>query len=95
MLDTGYNAAELCAKALLLLELDEIPSARGGVVGEFGRLYIKTEKFPKEIDRMLNKSLDLRNKARYVYNVEITNNDAREVILLTEKIIQIDAQKLE
>lgn len=94
-IDTGYNAAELCAKALLLLELDEIPSSHGGVVGEFSKFYIKTEKLPKEIGRGMNKALDLTNKARYVYNAEITHHDAQEVLLLAGRILEAGRDKLE
>ena len=94
-IDTGYNAAELTAKALLLLELDEIPSSHGGVVGEFGKLYIKTERIEREIGRRLNKALDLRNKARYVYNAEISALQAEEVIKLAEKMIQIAPDYME
>ena len=58
-------------------------------MGEFGKLYIKTEKIEREIGRRLNNALDLRNKARYVYNAEISALQAEEVIKLAEKMIQI------
>ncbi|MBU1599244.1 HEPN domain-containing protein, partial [bacterium] len=83
------------AKALLLLELDEIPSSHGGVVGEFGKLYIRTERIEREIGRRLNKALDLRNKARYVYNAEISALQAEEVLKLAEKMIQIAPDYME
>lgn len=94
-IDTGYNAAELAAKALLLLEVDEIPSSHGGVVGEFGKLYVKTGRIEREIGRGLNKALDLRNKARYVYNTEISTIEAEEIIKLSSKMIQIATDYLE
>jgi uncharacterized protein (UPF0332 family) len=60
--------------------MDEIPSTHGGVVTEFGKFYIKAEKVPREIGHNLNKALDMMNKARYVWNAEITEQEARDVI---------------
>ena len=93
--DTAYNACELCAKALLLLELDEIPFSHGGVVGEFSRLFVKTEQLPKEVGRSMHKALDLRNKARYVYNADISASDSQEVIELAGKLLALVSEKLE
>lgn len=88
-IDTGYNAAELAVKALLLLEMNDIPSSHGGVVGEFGRLYVKKEKVAREFGRGLNKALALRNKARYVYDVQLSVAEATEVIEVATKIIRL------
>jgi uncharacterized protein (UPF0332 family) len=94
-IDTGYNAAELVAKALLLLEIDMIPSTHGGIIGEFGKLYIKTEMIDRNIGRNLNKALDLRNKARYIYNAEISFAEAEEIIKLAEDMLNIADNILE
>ncbi|MCM8784612.1 MAG: HEPN domain-containing protein [Candidatus Omnitrophica bacterium] len=88
-IDAAYNAAELCAKAFLLQVLAETPSSHGGIIGEFSKFFVKTKKVPEEIGRNLNKSLDLRNKARYVYNAEITLNDAQKLIKLAEEMLKL------
>lgn len=40
-IDAAYNWVELCAKGLLLLKGSSIPRSHGGVVGEFGKEYIR------------------------------------------------------
>ena len=84
--DAAYNAAELCAKGLLLFELEELPSSHGGIVGEFGRLYVKRGKAPKALWRRLNRGLETRNKARYDFNAEINREKAKELIKLAEEM---------
>jgi uncharacterized protein (UPF0332 family) len=66
-----------------------------GTLGEFSRLYIKTERIGKEIGRRLNKALNLRNRARYVYNNELSLIEAEEVIKLGEEITQIASDYIE
>jgi len=38
--DVGYNAVELCIKALILLRAGEIPRTHGGIVKKFGEIYV-------------------------------------------------------
>lgn len=93
-IDTAYNAAELCAKGLLLFEIDELPTSHGGIIGEFGRLYVKPGKVPTQIGRQLNKGLEIRNKARYDLNADISKEKAEGLIELTKRIKALLAEKL-
>lgn len=92
--DAAYNAAELCAKGLLLFELEEVPGSHGGIIGEFGRLYVKRDKAPKELGRRLNRGLETRNKARYDFNAEINREKAKELIKLAEEMQALLGKKL-
>lgn len=94
-IDAAYNAAELCAKGLILLKSDELPGSHGGIVGEFGKLYVKTGKVSKEAGRRLNKSLEVRNKARYEFSADISEEKAQEIIKLAEEIKTLLADKVE
>ncbi|GFP22650.1 hypothetical protein HKBW3S44_00588 [Candidatus Hakubella thermalkaliphila] len=87
--DAAYNAAELCAKGLLLLKLSDIPTSHGGIIGMFGELFVKTEVVPNQIGRGLNRNLQLRNKARYDFHALITKEDAEKAIDLAKKLVAI------
>ena len=84
--DAAYNAAELCAKGLLLLKLDKLPSSHGGVVVKFSELFIKQGSVSRGLGRSLNKALALRNKSRYDRHARIGKEDAVEVQELAEKM---------
>ncbi len=94
-LDAAYNAAELCVKGLLLLEREELPTSHGGLVGEFGKLYVKPGKAPKTLGRRLNQSLELRNKARYELHADIDPAKTQSVLELAKEMVQLLANKLE
>lgn len=93
-IDAAYNVAELCAKGSLLFEMEELPSSHGGVIGEFGRLYVKTENVPKELGRRLNRGLEVRNKARYDFNADISKERAVELIELAKRMVSLLDGKL-
>lgn len=84
--DAAYNAAELCAKGLLLLKLDDLPSSHGGVVIKFSELFIKQGDVYRDIGRALNKTLALGNKSRYDRHARIGKEDAKEAQNLAEKM---------
>ena len=88
-LDAAYNAAELAAKALILLKQDDLPGSHGGIVSVFGQLYVKTNEVDKAIGRELNRSLKLRNMARYKPHALLTKEDAKNVLKLAEGLIRI------
>lgn len=88
IIDGSYNAAELCAKGLLILKGEDIPRRHGSIIQLFSRLYIKTEELPREIGRALNQGLRLRNRARYEYHAEITEKEATSALDLAEKLVQ-------
>lgn len=94
IIDGSYNAAELCAKGLLILKGEDIPKKHGSVVQVFSRLYIKSEELPREIGRALNQVLRLRNRARYEYHADITEREAKAALDLAEKMVKVLEDKL-
>jgi len=85
--DVGYNAVELCIKALILLRAGEIPRTHGGIVKKFGEIYMKSGEIPSEIGRKLHLSFENRNKARYDSHARITVEDADDVENLIKFLI--------
>lgn len=86
--DEAYNAAELVVKALMLLDGHEIPGSHGGIVGEFGRLYVLTGKVERRIGKLLSLSLEKRNRARYDARADIGEGDARMVMEVARELIE-------
>jgi uncharacterized protein (UPF0332 family)/predicted nucleotidyltransferase len=93
--DGAYNAAELCAKGLLILRMEDLPASHGGIVGKLGEPYVRTGILPKEIGRELNKGLWLRAQARYDYHARIGENEARAMLNLAAELIADLSKELE
>jgi len=87
-IDAGYNALELCVKALLLLKMDELPRSHGGVITKFGELYIKSKEIQRELGRRINQALILRGKARYDTLAVFTLEDGQFIIQTAESLLQ-------
>jgi len=92
--DLGYNAAELCMKALLLFELDDLPTSHGEIVNRFGELQVKTGAVGKEIAKAINAGLQKRNDARYKYGSEVLKEDADSIIKAAGKLQTILVSKI-
>lgn len=88
-IDAAYNAAELAAKALILMKQDDVPGSHGGIVSLFGALYVKTGEVDAELGRRLNRALQLRNEARYRPGARFTEEDAGEVIRLADAFLAL------
>ncbi|MGC9104387.1 MAG: HEPN domain-containing protein [Candidatus Methanodesulfokora sp.] len=86
--DEAYNAAELAVKALMLWDGHDIPGSHGGIVGEFGRLYVLTGRIENRLGRLLSLSLERRNRARYGARADIGEEDAKAVVELAEELIE-------
>lgn len=84
--DLAYNSLEAMIKALLLLEMDELPRTHSGVVDRFGEIYIKGEKSPREWGRELRRALELRNRARYDWVSLIPKEEAEKIINFTKEL---------
>lgn len=95
MIDLAYNSAELCAKAFILLEGQDIPKTHGGIINRFSELLVKTGKVDVDIGRLLNRALDKRNKAQYDSHAAIFDEDARAVVELSDRIIELLEGKVE
>ncbi|MGQ9648442.1 MAG: HEPN domain-containing protein [Thermodesulfobacteriota bacterium] len=93
-IDSGYNACELLVKALIISTKNSLASSHGGVVGQFGRLFVLTKKVPEHLGRDLNLGLDLRARARYKPGGELEQRDAEFVISLAREILGIAKKEL-
>jgi len=85
--DAAYNAAELCAKAMLLLKMDDIPGSHGGIERQFSELYIKNGPLPRELGRRIHAGLGIRSQARYDPSASVTADMARSVIALARDMM--------
>ncbi len=86
--DLAYNAAETAVKALLRLEMGDLPKTHGGIVNRFGDLYVRTGKLPRTLGRDLNLALEIRGRTRYEEERAITREDAKEVLALADQLLQ-------
>lgn len=86
-LDAGYNAAELCVKALLLIGGVPLPTTHGGLVSKFGEEYVQKGLAPREVGRLLHRALELRNRARYVAESSVTR--AETVLTLASRLTEL------
>lgn len=87
-IDTAYNAAESCARGLLLLKLPELPQSHKGLITKFSELYVKEGTLPKRLGRTLNVMLRLRGRARYDANALVGKNEAQDAIKLAEALMK-------
>ncbi|MEM2193522.1 MAG: HEPN domain-containing protein [Candidatus Methanomethylicia archaeon] len=88
VIDEAYNAAELAVKALMLWDGYDIPGSHGGIIGEFGRIYVLTGKIDRELGRLLSLSLEKRNKARYNARMEVSEEEAKTILEAAGKLIK-------
>jgi predicted nucleotidyltransferase len=86
-IDAGYNACELLFKALIISTKNPLSSSHGGIVGQFGKLFVLTRKVPEDLGRNLNLGLDLRAKARYKPRAQIEAIDAEFIIKLASELM--------
>jgi uncharacterized protein (UPF0332 family)/predicted nucleotidyltransferase len=86
--DLAYNAAESCARGLLLQKLPELPRSHGGLIAKFGELYMKDGPLPRRVGSDLNLMLELRSRARYDAHVLIDKRDAQDAIELAETLMR-------
>ena len=92
--DTGYNAAELCAKGLLVLKIDDLPNSHDRVVIKFGDTYIKEGPLPRRLGRDLNKCLAFKNKSRCDPHARIGRDEADEVLKLADTMVKVLHEEL-
>ena len=91
----AYSAAELAAKALLLLKPGvAMPYTHGGIVQIFSREYIKTGEVPSSWGRMLNEKLQIRSESLYDPESATTSEDAYYAIKFEGEILTFLETKL-
>jgi len=93
-IDSGYNACELLVKALIISTKNPLAFSHGGIVGQFGRLFVLTKKVPEHLGRNLNLALDLRAKARYKPRTQLQLKDAEFMVNLVEELLVIAKKEL-
>ena len=93
-IDTGYNAIELSVKALITSTKTKLASSHGGVVGQFGELFVKTGKVGRELGKGTHKALALRAQARYVPSARLSKADGEFVVSLAGEILEIAEREL-
>jgi len=93
-IDTGYNSCELLVKALIMSKGSSLSSSHGGIVTQFGKLFILTGELPEGLGRTLNLSLEFRAKARYKPRTDLSYRDAEVVVSLAEELLKIARDRL-
>jgi len=74
-----YYAMFYCAEAALLTKNLSFSSHKG-VISAFGEHFIKTNVFPKEMGRELNRAFEKRQIGDYEYTSLISNEEAEEIL---------------
>ncbi len=91
----AYTAAELAAKALILLKPSlELPHTHGGTLQMFSREYVKTGEAPRTWARLLDENLRLRSGALYDPDVTATPEQAQSTIRLAQEMLDFLQRKL-
>ena len=93
-IDSGYNSCELLVKALIMSTGSSLSSSHGGIVTQFGKLFVLTGDLPQELGRNLNLSLELRAKARYKPRADLSQTDGEAVVGLAEGLLKIARRQL-
>lgn len=95
VVDMAYNAAELSAKGLLLLQEGTWPKTHSGVVQQFSRAFIVDRSVvDPAIGRAFRQALDWRNRARYDPHTILTEAEADDVVAVAEKLIDLLQREL-
>ena len=84
-------AAELYAKALNRRR----KYTNGGIVSEFGCIYVMSGEISRDIGRKLSHALEMRGRARYEASADISKEDVLIVTELAEKMIKILEERIE
>jgi len=65
------------------------------MVSLFGQLYVKTKEVGREIGWGLNTALKLRNMARYKPDALLSEEDAKDVLDLAERVIETLSKRID
>jgi len=93
-IDSSYNAAELAIKALIVIKEESLARSHGGILDQFGKLYILSNEVDREVGRQLHEALILRNRARYDPRAALAKQDASQTIAIAEKLIRLIELKI-
>jgi len=93
-IDVAYNASELCAKAMLRLEAEQVPKTHSGLNTFFSDKFVKTKRAPVTLGRDFAVGLRYRNDARYDGDATITAEMVEEVFRLADQMLELCKQSL-
>ena len=88
-----YYAMFYSAQAMLLTKNLSFSSHKG-VISAFGEHFVKTDIFPKEMGRELNRAFEKRQMGDYEYTFVISKEEAEEIIANGRKFIEKIVQYL-
>ena len=71
-----------------------LSASHGGIVTQFGKLFVVTGELPQDLGRTLNLSLEFRAKARYKPRADLNHADAELVVGLAEELLKIARHRL-
>lgn len=90
----AYYAMFYCAEALLLTKNLRF-SKHSGVHSAFGEYFAKTKEIEPHLHRMLLDAFDSRSNGDYEYMIEISREEAEEVLKNAEYFVNEIKKKLE
>ena len=88
-----YYAMFYAAQAALLTKNVSFSSHKG-VISEFGKYFINTGVFPKEMGRELNRAFEKRQLGDYEYTFVISKDEAEEMLASGKKFVEEVVQYL-
>jgi len=88
-----YYAMFYSAQAMLLTKNLSFSSHKG-VISAFGEHFVKTDIFPREMGRELNKAFEKRQIGDFEYTFVISKNEAEEILKNGKKFVEKIAQHL-
>jgi len=88
-----YYAMFYCAQAMLLTKNLSFSSHKG-VISAFGKHFVKTGVFPKEMGRELNRAFEKRQLGDYEYTFVISKREAEEMLESGKKFVNEIVQHL-
>jgi len=68
---------------------EPLASSNGGIVGQFGKLFVLTKRVQEDWGKGLNLALELRAKARYKPKALLDLSDAQFIINLARELKKI------
>jgi len=89
-----YYAMFYAAEAVLLTQ-GQTFSSHKGVISAFGRLFVKTGIFPKEMGRELNRAFEKRQISDYEYTFVIEPHEADQMLKSGIEFVKKISQWLE
>jgi len=90
-----YYCSLYCAKSLLALE-DKKLNSHSSVIGMFGNLMVKKNKFPSRYGRFLNKIYDLRrNSDYYTDSKALTRKEIKALLATANKFLATTKKYIE